>query len=173
MRGCGVKLDGFGQVELGNNGDVRAIEDRGIFEWFVFAFGHGEQNEAQIFSEIVGRGTDEIADVFDEQEIERANVPIAQGVLNHRGFEVADRARGDLFHGSETSSQTRGIIFGREVANERSYPGAKPKRHERLFEEGGFAGARTRDEADDKNTSVRRNWIRRAWKERVPAGRDP
>ena len=35
--GRGVELDGLGQVELGDYGDVRAIEDGGILERFVLA----------------------------------------------------------------------------------------------------------------------------------------
>ena len=35
--GRGVELDRFGQVELGDYGDVRAIEDGGILERFVLA----------------------------------------------------------------------------------------------------------------------------------------
>ena len=38
--------------------------------------------------------------------------------MNHGGFEVAHRARGDLSHGSEAASQTRGVIFGGEIADE-------------------------------------------------------
>ena len=77
MGGGGVELDSLGQVELGDGGDVGAIEDGGIFEGFVVTLGDGEENEAQIFAEIVGRGADEIANIFDEEEVERADVPTA------------------------------------------------------------------------------------------------
>lgn len=54
------------EVGLGDNGKIRAIENRGIFQVFVFALGDRHQNETRIHAQIVRGRTNKIADVFDE-----------------------------------------------------------------------------------------------------------
>ena len=103
MCGRGVELDSFGQVELGDYGDVRAMEDGGIIERFVFAFGDREENEAQVFAQIIGRGADEIADIFDEEKIERADLPIAQSILERIASSVSHERSNARGFGSRTS----------------------------------------------------------------------
>ena len=71
-----VELDGLGEIDLGDDRDVGAVEDRRVLERLVLAFGHGNEHETKVLPEIVGRRAHQIADVFDEQKVERRPGPI-------------------------------------------------------------------------------------------------
>jgi hypothetical protein len=52
--GCGeIEFYGFGQVHLGDDGDVGGVEDGRVFERFVFSFGDGKKHQAEIFAQVV------------------------------------------------------------------------------------------------------------------------
>jgi len=87
-----VKLDGGGKIHLRENRDIAAVEEGRILQWFVIAFGDRLEDEADIFSQIVGGWAGEIADVFDEQEIEVGKVPAFEAGLHHGGLEMTESA---------------------------------------------------------------------------------
>ena len=74
-----VEFHGRGEVHFRDDGDVGGVEDRRVFQRLVLAFGDRDQDQAEVFAQIVGGRADEIADVFDEQEIQLVEVPVFQG----------------------------------------------------------------------------------------------
>lgn len=71
----------------------------GIFEWFVFAFGDGHQDDALVFTEIEEGRADEISDIFDEEYHVVLEGELRDGGGDHLGFEVAAFAGVDLDRG--------------------------------------------------------------------------
>jgi hypothetical protein len=59
-----VKIGGLGQIHLGDDRHIGAVEDGRILQRLVFAFPGGEQDAAEFFGEIIAGRADEIADVF-------------------------------------------------------------------------------------------------------------
>jgi hypothetical protein len=73
---CGfVKFDGGREIGFRDYGYIRTVEDCRVLQGFVFTLGDRKENEAQIFTEIVGNGTHEIADIFNEEESQRVEIP--------------------------------------------------------------------------------------------------
>ena len=58
-----VKIGGLGQIHLGDERHIGAVEDGRILQRLVFAFRGREQDEAEFFAEIIAGRADEIADV--------------------------------------------------------------------------------------------------------------
>jgi len=48
-----VIADCGGQVNLGDDRHIRGIENRRIFQRLVFAFGHGDERQPQLFAQVV------------------------------------------------------------------------------------------------------------------------
>ncbi len=137
-----------GQIHLGEDGDVGRVEDSGVFQGLVFALRDGKEDQAQILAEIERGGTDEVADVLDKQKVEVVQVPAFEGVLHHRGFQMADRAGGDLPDGGLAPSQPASVIVGGQVADQGGHAVALAEQAEHFLQEHRLAGARTGDEAD-------------------------
>src|SRR4051794_28021985 len=152
--GLPVELDCLGQLILANDGNIGAVEDGGILQRFVLTFGDRHQYDAQIFSEIVGRGADEIADVLDEQEIEFIDIPSLQGILHHGCFEMAQGAGGDLLDRGLAAGETHCVIFGGEITHQRRYAVFWLQQGQSFLQEGGFAGAGTRHQADYEDSGA-------------------
>ena len=45
-RGLAIEPNRFGQIDLGDQGDLRGVEGERIFQWFIFAFGRREEDNA-------------------------------------------------------------------------------------------------------------------------------
>ncbi len=119
----------------------------------------------KIFAKIVGGRTNEIADIFDEEKIEVVEIPAFQGALDHRGFEMAESAGGDLFHGRPAAGEADGVIFRGEIADQRRDAIFGPKKSESFLEKHGLAGAGTRDHADDEDARIVKTLAKRAREE--------
>jgi len=70
-----VKFSRRCQVRLGDDRHVRSVEDGGILERFIFAFGDGHEHQAEILTEVVGGRANQITDVLDKKEIQMIEVP--------------------------------------------------------------------------------------------------
>src|ERR1035441_10068726 len=70
--GGGGAADGHVREEIrfrdARHGGLR--EDSGVLERLVFAFGHGEEDDLEVFAEVVRRRADQVADVLDEEDVE-------------------------------------------------------------------------------------------------------
>jgi hypothetical protein len=75
---------------------------------------------------------------------------------------MAKRASGDLTDRRLTAGEARGIVVSREIAYERGHSTTRAERCENFFQEGGLAGARTRDEAHYKNLRIAESLAKRA-----------
>ena len=63
-------------------------------------------------------GTDEIADVLDDEEIQAGQVQLLQSAGHHVRFEMADRAGGDLHHRRAGLAQALGVVVGGQIADD-------------------------------------------------------
>ena len=109
---------GGGEVGLGDDGNVRAVEYCRILQRLVFTLGDRKQNKPKVLAQIVGRGADQVADIFDEQKIQLAQVPAGEGVLDHGRFQMANRAGDDLFDGSQAAGKASCVVFRGQVADQ-------------------------------------------------------
>ena len=115
-----IELDGFGQIHLREDGYIGGIEDRRILERLVLAFGHRKQDHSQILAEIVGRRAHQIADVFDEQKIQRhrdPNLPSASRTMAASRWHSVPVVI--CFTGAPRTRQPRGVVFGGQIADQR------------------------------------------------------
>ena len=59
------------EVDLVDEGDLALLEHERIFHRLVIALRHGEHDGARVLAERELRGTDEVADVLDNEQVER------------------------------------------------------------------------------------------------------
>ena len=162
LRRCFVKFHGSGEIGFCDDGNVRAVEYRRILEGLVFAFGYREQHEAQVFAEIVGRRADQVADVFDEQEIQTRASPSLERILDHGRFQMANRAGDDLLHRSLAASEASRVIFRGEVADQGRDPVAGMKKRESFLEKSRLARTGTGNETDGQHAGFAETLAQRA-----------
>ena len=135
--------------------DVGAVEDGRILERLVLALGDRQQHQPQILAEVVGGRADQVADVLDEQEVERRRRPSprarARTIAASRWQTVpvvicltgaplrASRAASFSVARSPTSAATRI---------------ARVEQRQGPLEERGLARPRTRHEVDDEHAGL-------------------
>jgi len=76
----------------------------GYFRGFSSPSVSDKQHHTLILTQVVGRRTDEVADVLYEKEIQLIEIPVRERILDHRGFQVAKRAGRDLLDWSATAT---------------------------------------------------------------------
>ena len=69
-RQLAVESAGDGEIDLGDHRCVGGVEEAGILERLVFAFGHAQQHNANALAQVVARRADEVADIFNEEIVE-------------------------------------------------------------------------------------------------------
>ena len=80
----------------------------------------GEEHEAQVFAEVVARRADEVADVLDEEQVEASRVPSRRARVS-----TIEASRWQTVPvvicrtGAWLLREPRGVVLGREVADER------------------------------------------------------
>ena len=88
-----------------------------VFRWFVVSFGHAHHHYAQILSQLPCGGTDQVADVFDYQEIKaRLEIYFREGVADHMRLQVAGAACIDLNGGRASSFHALSVLTGLDIA---------------------------------------------------------
>ena len=113
-----IEFDGFGQIHLGDDGDVGGVEDGRIFERLVFAFGDRQQDQPQILAQIVGRGATRLPTFSMNRKSSSSRSQPSRASLNHRGFQMAERAGGDLLDGHLGARQADGVVVGGQIADQ-------------------------------------------------------
>ena len=117
------------------------FEYRWILQRLVFAFGGREQDEAELFAEVIAGRADEITDVFNKKEIEVVELPSFQCSLDHLGVEMADGSGSDLADVRGGALEAGGVVFSREISDQCGDVEVAGEAAEELFKEGGLARA--------------------------------
>src|SRR5271157_1429199 len=142
------------QVNLGQQHQLRLEENRRILKRLVFAFGGAQQNDLCVFSEIVAGRTDQVADIFDNQQVEIFELPVFKVFTDHLGVKVAGAAGGNLLHRKSKPRQAFRIIFGLQIAGKHSNPRALVHALERALQQRGFTRAGSADEVEAQNSNL-------------------
>ena len=136
-----VEVDVGEEVDFVDDADGGFEEDFGVFEGFIGAFGGAADNDAEVFAEIVVGGADEIADVFDDEQVEVGEVGIFEGLGDHQGVEMAGAVGLELDGVDAEGADSVGVAFGFDVAFDDEDFALGGEAADGLFDEAGFAGA--------------------------------
>ena len=109
------------QIDLVQDQQLRLEKDRGVFERLVFSLRDAENHKFCRFAQIVARRTDEVADVFDQQQIDVLQTPIEKGPFDHAGIEMACAAGGNLLHRKPKPGQPFRVVFRLDVPGENGH----------------------------------------------------
>ena len=139
------------QVGLGEQQQVGGAEHHRILRRLVVALGGREQRHVAVLAEVETRGTDEIADILDEQDIQTRQLHMVQGVVHHVRVEMAGGAGGDLVRRHALGADARGVVLGFEVALDDGQAQFIPQRAEGGFKQQRLAGAGRGHEVDDEH----------------------
>lgn len=112
------------EIGFGDHCHRRGRENGRILKGFIFAFGGGQQNDLHGLAEVVGRGANKVADVFDEEQFDALFEDRRQGFPDSFRVKVARAASFDLPHMGSSALQTTRVAVGLYVAgNDRAaYP---------------------------------------------------
>ena len=120
-----IRLSGFDvewhirkQIDLGQDQQRGLVEDGWIFQRLVLAFGHAEQDDLRLFAEVVAGRANQIADVFDEQDVDVFQRPGCERALDHLAVEVADATGDDLLHRKAVACQPPRVVLGLQIAGQ-------------------------------------------------------
>ena len=94
------------------------MEDARILERLVFTFRDAEQYDLGVFPEIVTRGTNQVADVFDEENVDVIEVPVRERFGDHAGIQMTCAAGRDLLYRKAGAGEEAGVVFSLNVARE-------------------------------------------------------
>src|SRR5579864_5891640 len=110
-RSFDVERDVGQQINLVEHEQIGLEKYGRIFEWLVFAFGDAQHHDLGRLAEIVTGGTNQVADVFNQQKIEVFKTPVGQVALDHARIQVASTAGRDLLNREIKPLQPVGIVF--------------------------------------------------------------
>src|ERR1700753_4276373 len=140
-RQFGLERDVRQQIDLVQDHQLRFTTDHWVFQRLVFAFGGAQHDDLGILAEIVARGTDQVADVLNKQQIERIEVPSVEMPIDHPGVKVASAPGSDLSHRVTVPPKTNGVVLGLKVAREDADPCRRSELLKRTFQKRGLARA--------------------------------
>jgi hypothetical protein len=142
------RFPGPGQVELlqmgkkvglGDHDHIGGPEDDWIFVRFVVALGDGEKDNIQVLPQIEISGTNKVAHVFDEQDINLFQGESGKGVMDHRRVKMARHARGDLNRRDSMAADSGRVVFRFQVSFQDGDPDPGGERLESGFQQAGFS----------------------------------
>lgn len=142
------------QVHLGEQHEIGGLENVGVFERLVLAFGDREQGDPARFAEVEGGGADEVADILDEQQPARRQRQLIQGVADHVCVEVAALAGVDLHRRRTGRANALGVVLGLLVAFDDRRRHAPAERLQGLHQQGRLAGAGAGEKVDGEDAVV-------------------
>jgi len=64
-----------------------------------------QRDDLGVFSQIVTRGTHQIANILDEQQIDRGEIPIGERAFDHAAVEVTASSCRDLLDGETETGE--------------------------------------------------------------------
>jgi hypothetical protein len=150
--GCsGGEWDPGEEVCFGDNKGVAGAEHLRILAGFVITFRDAEEDNTEMFAEVMGCWADEVADIFDEEDVGVCRGEFGKSVVYECDVEVTSAACGDLLHGNERSKSI-GIAFGCEVTDEDSDVVPAIPVFGSGLEKAGLAGPWGGDEVDNEGT---------------------
>jgi hypothetical protein len=91
----------------------------GYLRGLSLAFGDGEEHKPQVFAQIVAGGTNKVAHVFEEKEIQIFDAPAVERGAHHVGFEMTDGSGDDLTNGSAGARQPLRVVVRRQISDQR------------------------------------------------------
>ena len=159
------------QIDFVQDHQLCFAKNAGILQGFVFALGDAEHDNFGVLAQVVAGGANQVADVFDQQQVQRFTIvqPAGQLIFHHPRIQVAGTGGGNLSNGIAVASQTASIVVGLDVAGKNCGPYSCRRRFERLFEQHGLARTRRADQIKYQRvpgtecvTQPRRNLIVRA-----------
>jgi hypothetical protein len=129
------------QIRLAQDDEIAGAENDRVLGRLVIALGHAQQSDVTVLAEVEARGTDEIADIFDEQEIDRRERQLMQRLVDSLRIEMAGGARRDLHGRYAMGAYAHRIVVGSQVPLDHRDSNPALQRHDRRFEQGRLAGA--------------------------------
>src|SRR5271167_3262205 len=130
------------------------MEDSRILERLIFSLRHTEQDNLGGFPKIVARRTNEIADIFNEENARAAKSHLVQMAIHHARVQVTGAAGNNLPNRKAVTRKPPRIIVGLEIAGENGHGVLLGKRRQRFFQKCGLARARRTDQVDAENSFV-------------------
>ncbi len=146
FRGSNVKRHIGQEVNLVQDQQLGFEENGRVFERFVFSLRDTENYDFRSFAQIIARGADQVADIFDQQQIDVFQRPVGKRSLDHAGIEMASPAGRNLFHGEAEPRQAHGVVFGLDIAGQHGDALVRRKAFERALQQTRLARARRTDQ---------------------------
>jgi len=143
-----VEVDRVGQVRLRQDHGIGVVKNGRIFLRFVLPLRDGRQDDTAVFPEVEGRGTDEVADVFDEEQIDFSEVEFLDGMQNHVSIEMTDIARGDLDGGHAGFPKAPRIIIRGAISHDDPATNVSGECRDRFGEQSRLTGTGRGDQVE-------------------------
>ena len=145
-----IEAHGLRQIDLADHHQISALEHGGVFEGLVFSFGHREEHQPLVLAQIKGGGTDEVAHIFNPQQIQglQGMAGGRQGVeasVHHGGLQMAGLARGDLHGRQARLPQPAGVVVGGQIPHQGGQAQAGGSEGGQCLQQRGLAGSRGRE----------------------------
>ena len=144
------------QVRLVQHERANFVKEQGILGGFIVAFGDAQDADLGRLAKIELRRTRDIADVFNEQQIDPVQVQFAKTPLHKRRFQMACAAGEELDHRHGEFFNALGITCCRNIAFEHGDAVAVFEKWDRALQQRRFTGAWRADEIDRGDMSVRK-----------------
>jgi hypothetical protein len=126
-------------IGLGDDQQLGLEKDGRVLERLVFSLSNAEQDNLGSLAEVITRRTNQVADVFNEKQVYRRQLPVGEVTFDHPRIEMASATRRDLLYRESEAPQASSVVFGLNIASEHCYSLVMRKGFERLFEERSFA----------------------------------
>jgi len=97
--------------------------------------------DPEVFAQIVGGRTDEVPDVFDDKQADAGQVQLLDGIRDHFGFKMADRAGRDLNRLRARFAEAPRVVVRGQVADDDAGFQSGAQSPDGFLKERGFARA--------------------------------
>ena len=116
--------------------------------------GDEAQRDFGVFPAVEFRGADQVAHVFDEENVEVFAVERLQGFADHAAVEVASAFGIDLYGLCAGSRHTAGVVVGLKVTFDHGHAEFSRKVVQRAFQKGRLAGTGGADEIEHESAAT-------------------
>ena len=165
-----VKLHRAEQVDLVDQHQIGAMETGGVLERLVLALGHRNHHHPQAFAQVVGGGANQVADIFNHQQLqglqrEACGLQLLHAPGDRASLQMAGLAGADLDCGQASSPEPPGVVVGGQIADDHGHrsagagargvstrvrPGVAWPVAGQPLQQGGLAGARRRKQVHNR-----------------------
>ena len=126
------------QIDLIQDQQVRFFDDVGVFGGFVVAASGAENADFGVLAKIKTDRANQVADVFDDQDVQLADIDFLHGLQDVMGFKMAAFAGVDLHHVFGKDGHTVGVALGGQIADDHAQAVFAGQALEGLFHQQGF-----------------------------------